>query len=104
MGAAWDENSPRCGIFIATLLLDKKIDHDPTLDIESPEQWKVLPKALARDEMEATLAAPLTTSQRPSATRKEAAALAAPRSRHAGSLLCGRAAGFGDRQARSSKT
>ena len=42
------------------LLLDKKIEHDPTLDIESPRQWKILPKALARDEMEATLAAPLT--------------------------------------------
>jgi integrase/recombinase XerD len=42
------------------LLLDKKIEHDPTLNIESPRQWKVLPKALARDEMEATLAAPLT--------------------------------------------
>src|SRR5579863_9401677 len=41
------------------LLLDKKIECDPTLDIESPRQWKVLPKALARDEMEATLAAPL---------------------------------------------
>jgi integrase/recombinase XerD len=40
------------------LLLDKKIDHDPTLDIESPRRWKVLPKALARDEMEAVLAAP----------------------------------------------
>ncbi len=40
------------------LLLDKKIDHDPTLNIESPKQWKVLPKALARDEMKATLAAP----------------------------------------------
>jgi integrase/recombinase XerD len=40
------------------LLLDKKIDHDPTLNIESPKQWKVLPKALARDEMEKTLAAP----------------------------------------------
>src|SRR5262249_38823015 len=24
------------------LLLDKKIDHDPTLNIESPKQWKVL--------------------------------------------------------------
>ncbi len=42
------------------LLLDKKIEHDPTLNIESPKQWKVLPKALARDEMEATLSAPLT--------------------------------------------
>jgi integrase/recombinase XerD len=41
------------------LLLDKKIDRDPTLNIESPRQWKVLPKALARDEMESTLAAPL---------------------------------------------
>ncbi|MGA8270933.1 MAG: tyrosine recombinase [Candidatus Sulfotelmatobacter sp.] len=58
------------------LLLDKKIDHDPTLDIESPRQWKVLPKALARDEMETTLAAPLS---RPSAPRnnEQAAALAA---------------------------
>ena len=40
------------------LLLDKRIEHDPTLNIESPRQWKVLPKALARDEMEKTLAAP----------------------------------------------
>jgi len=40
------------------LLLDKKIEHDPTLNIESPRQWKVLPKSLARDEMEATLDAP----------------------------------------------
>jgi integrase/recombinase XerD len=41
------------------LLLDKRIEHDPTLNIESPRQWKVLPKALARDEMEKTLAAPM---------------------------------------------
>ncbi len=40
------------------LLLDKRIEHDPTLNIESPRQWKVLPKSLARDEIEATLAAP----------------------------------------------
>ena len=45
------------------LLLDKKLEHDPTLNIESPRQWKVLPKALARDEMEATLAAPLARHQ-----------------------------------------
>jgi len=45
--------------FYRHLLLDKKIEHDPTLNIESPKQWKVLPKALARDEMEATLDAPL---------------------------------------------
>ncbi len=34
------------------LLLDKLIDHDPTLNIDSPKQWKVLPKSLARDEVE----------------------------------------------------
>jgi integrase/recombinase XerD len=40
------------------LLLDQLIAHDPTLNIDSPKQWKVLPKSLARDEMEATLAGP----------------------------------------------
>jgi len=40
------------------LLLDKHIDHDPTLNIESPKQWKVLPKSLARSEMETLLASP----------------------------------------------
>ncbi len=56
------------------LLLDKKIEHDPTLNIESPRQWKVLPKALARDEMEATLAAPLARHK--SRNTKDSAALA----------------------------
>lgn len=32
------------------LLLDRMIDEDPTLNIETPKQWKVLPKALSRDE------------------------------------------------------
>lgn len=40
------------------LLLDKKIAHDPTLNMDSPKQWKVLPKSLARDEVEQTLAGP----------------------------------------------
>jgi integrase/recombinase XerD len=39
------------------LLLDKLIRHDPTLNIDSPKQWKVLPKSLARDEMEIMLRA-----------------------------------------------
>ncbi len=56
------------------LLLDKKIDHDPTLNIESPRQWKVLPKSLARDEVESTLASPTT---RPAGRNpKDSAALA----------------------------
>jgi integrase/recombinase XerD len=39
------------------LLLDGKIDKDPTLNIDLPKQWKVLPKALTRDEVGAMLAA-----------------------------------------------
>jgi integrase/recombinase XerD len=46
------------------LLLDKVVEHDPTLNIDSPKQWKVLPKALARDEMDAVLASPRATSNR----------------------------------------
>jgi integrase/recombinase XerD len=33
------------------LLLDGKVDKDPTLNIDLPKQWKVLPKALTRDEV-----------------------------------------------------
>jgi integrase/recombinase XerD len=37
------------------LLLDGMIDKDPTLNIDLPKQWKVLPKALSRDEVGAML-------------------------------------------------
>lgn len=40
------------------LLLDGKIEKDPTLNINSPKQWKVLPKSLSQEEVEATLNAP----------------------------------------------
>jgi len=53
------------------LLLDKHIDRDPTLNIDSPRQWKILPKSLARDEMETVLRAPRAVSN-----RKEAEAIA----------------------------
>jgi len=46
------------------LLLDKLIEHDPTLNIDSPKQWKVLPKSLARDEMETILRAPTSALKR----------------------------------------
>jgi integrase/recombinase XerD len=35
--------------FYKYLLLDRRMEHDPTLNIESPRQWKVLPKSLAAD-------------------------------------------------------
>lgn len=37
------------------LLLDKRIERDPTLNIPLPKQWKVLPKSLARTEIESLL-------------------------------------------------
>ena len=38
--------------FYKYLLLDRYIKADPTLNIDSPRQWKVLPKSLATDEVE----------------------------------------------------
>ncbi len=58
------------------LLLDKRIEHDPTLNIESPRQWKVLPKSLARDEIEATLGAPVASLTGKHRDRKDTTALA----------------------------
>jgi integrase/recombinase XerD len=38
------------------LLLDGKIEKDPTLNIDLPKQWKVLPKSLSRAEVGSMLA------------------------------------------------
>jgi integrase/recombinase XerD len=43
------------------LLMDKVVERDPTLNIDSPKQWKVLPKSLARDEIETLLRDSATT-------------------------------------------
>jgi integrase/recombinase XerD len=37
------------------MLLDELIAHDPTLNIDSPKQWKILPKALATQEIQSML-------------------------------------------------
>jgi integrase/recombinase XerD len=58
--------------FYRYLLLDGKIAKDPTLNIDSPKQWKVLPKSLSREEVEATLAA---TRPRNETARSQALAL-----------------------------
>jgi integrase/recombinase XerD len=39
------------------LLLDKRVERDPTLNIPTPKQWKVLPKSLGREEVEIMLRA-----------------------------------------------
>ncbi|HEX3739172.1 MAG TPA: tyrosine-type recombinase/integrase, partial [Terriglobales bacterium] len=38
------------------LLLDRRIERDPTLNIPLPKQWKVLPKSLALEEVEQIIA------------------------------------------------
>jgi integrase/recombinase XerD len=37
--------------FYRWLLMDKKISHDPTVNVESPATWKILPKSLAESEV-----------------------------------------------------
>ena len=44
--------------FYKYLLLDRYITVDPTLNIDTPRQWKVLPKSLAGDEIEGLLNGP----------------------------------------------
>src|SRR5262249_12314943 len=39
------------------LLLDRMVKHDPTLKIDPPRQWKILPKSLAMSEIDAMLKA-----------------------------------------------
>jgi integrase/recombinase XerD len=43
--------------FYKYLLLDRMIKEDPTLNLETPKQWKVLPKALSRPEAEQVMKA-----------------------------------------------
>lgn len=43
--------------FYKYLLLDRMIKEDPTLEIDSPRQWKILPKSLARSEIDSMLKA-----------------------------------------------
>jgi integrase/recombinase XerD len=40
------------------LLLDRHIERDPTLNLDTPKQWKVLPKMLTRAEVEQLLTPP----------------------------------------------
>jgi integrase/recombinase XerD len=44
--------------FYKYLLLDRYIQVDPTLNIDTPRQWKVLPKSLAASEIEQVLKGP----------------------------------------------
>jgi integrase/recombinase XerD len=52
--------------FYKWLLLDKRIGHDPTVNLESPS-WKVLPKALALSEVERMMEQAGTAADHPQA-------------------------------------
>jgi integrase/recombinase XerD len=58
------------------LLLDKRVDRDPTLNIPLPKQWKILPKALGREEVEQMLSPAVDGNARPARNSKNAEALA----------------------------
>ncbi|HET9840018.1 MAG TPA: tyrosine recombinase, partial [Candidatus Angelobacter sp.] len=69
--------------FYKYLLLDRHIKHDPTLEIDSPRQWKVLPKSLAGSEIETMLrragkrdTAGAEVARKPKIDPRKAAALA----------------------------
>jgi len=53
--------------FYNWLLLDKRIGHDPTVNLESPASWKVLPKALAQSEVERMMEQAGTAADHPQA-------------------------------------
>jgi integrase/recombinase XerD len=49
------------------LLLDKRIHHDPTVNLESLSMWKVLPKSLAESEVASMMDRASTTANHPQA-------------------------------------
>jgi integrase/recombinase XerD len=53
--------------FYRWLLIDKKIGHDPTVNIETPASWKILPKSLAESEVTAMLDRTGIAAQHPEA-------------------------------------
>lgn len=53
--------------FYKWLLLDRRIHHDPTVNIESPKAWKVLPKSLAEPEVAEMLERAALTAEHPQA-------------------------------------
>lgn len=53
--------------FYKWLLLDKRIHHDPTVNLESPDAWKVLPKSLASSEVNSMLERAALAAEHPEA-------------------------------------
>ena len=50
--------------FYKHLLLDRRIAHDPTLNLDTPRQWKVLPKSLSQPEIASLVEHPPASTDR----------------------------------------
>jgi integrase/recombinase XerD len=61
--------------FYKFLLLDRRVKHDPTLNIESPRQWKILPKSLALTEIDGMIAREQSKPQDPALASRNRAIL-----------------------------
>lgn len=57
--------------FYKWLLLDRRIGHDPTVNVESPKAWKVLPKSLAEPEVTEMLERAALAASHPQARATE---------------------------------
>ena len=57
--------------FYKWLLLDRRIHYDPTVNIDSPKSWKVLPKSLAEVDVTEMLERAQQTASRPQARATE---------------------------------
>ena len=83
--------------FYRWLLMDKKIGYDPTVNIETPASWKVLPKSLAESEvadmLERNGGSGPGGGRQPKSSRRRSGA-AGPRD--FGVAVCGWAARWGD--------
>ena len=64
--------------FYKWLLLDRRIHHDPTINIESPKSWKVLPKSLAEPEVNEMLERAALAASHPQARATALVALGCP--------------------------
>lgn len=53
--------------FYKWMLLDRRLQHDPTVNLESPSAWKTLPKALATSEVEQMMELAETAANHPQA-------------------------------------
>ena len=86
--------------FYRWLLLDKRIGHDPTVNIETPATWKVLPKSLAESEVTAMLDRAAAATQSSEAARTPISAAIALRDQailevlYAGGLRVGEIVGL----------